>query len=223
MATETKATPDYLAARREWMERYGSYISSARNWRLAAFASLAIAAGGVGGTIHEASKTHVVPYVVEVDRLGDSVRLAQAVNAGALQQPIVTHVLANWVTRARERVADNLAQKRLIDKTYRYVDQKMEVALDRYYKRHNPFSGGTDGARTVTITSALPDGAIKPTGGTYDIDWTEKQYSLTGRLISTQNWKAIVTYAVLPVTTAKAAKNNPFGIYITSFQWQKTL
>lgn len=221
--TSNTNTPDYLAARREWMERYGSYIAAARNWRLAAFASLAIAAGGVAGTIHEASKTHVVPYVVEVDKLGDSVRLAQAVNAGALQQPIVTHVLANWVTRARERVTDNLAQKRLIDKTYRYVDQKMEVGLDEYYKKHNPFSGSTDGARTVTITSALPEGTVKPAGGTYEIDWTEQQYDLTGRLVSTQNWKAIITYAVLPVTNAKDAETNPFGIYVTSFQWQKTL
>ncbi|MBU2822367.1 type IV secretion system protein, partial [Acidithiobacillus caldus] len=29
--------PDYLAARREWLERYGDYIAQAKNWRMMAF------------------------------------------------------------------------------------------------------------------------------------------------------------------------------------------
>ncbi len=33
----------YLDARREWAERYGSYIAHARNWRLFSLGMLAIA------------------------------------------------------------------------------------------------------------------------------------------------------------------------------------
>jgi len=216
-------TPDYAAAKQQWMERYGSYIAQARNWRLAAFGALAVAALGVTGTAYEGSRTHVVPYVVEVDHLGQSVRLAHAVRAGALQQPIVQHVLTRWLTEARERTSDNLAQRSLVDSSYNYVDTKMGVALDRYYKKHNPFSGSADGTRTVTITSAIPLGQPTAKGGTYQVHWVEKQHGLTGRLVSVQNWSAIISYSILPVDNAKQALSNPFGIYITSFQWQKTL
>ena len=40
---ETASFNPYLAARREWDERYGSLITRARNWRMAAFLALGIA------------------------------------------------------------------------------------------------------------------------------------------------------------------------------------
>ncbi|WP_276709048.1 VirB8/TrbF family protein [Thiomonas arsenitoxydans] len=39
----------YLNARREWDERYGDALARAKTWRLAAFASLAVAAIAVAG------------------------------------------------------------------------------------------------------------------------------------------------------------------------------
>ena len=222
-ATKSDAAPDYIAAKAEWMERYGSYIAQARNWRMACFGAIPVAAIGVAGTAYEGSRTHIVPYVVEVDHLGQTVRLAQAIRSGSLNQPVVRHVLTNWVMRVRERLTDPLAQRSISDSTYLYVDQNAEITLSRYYRRHNPFSGRDNGNRTVTITSAIPLGTPTAKGGSYQIDWTEKQYNLHGRIVSTQDWQGIVQYANLPVKTAKQAVGNPFGIYITSFSWNKTL
>src|SRR5579871_3199797 len=41
-ASETRYSP-YLAARRDWDERYGSLITRARNWRVAALLALLVA------------------------------------------------------------------------------------------------------------------------------------------------------------------------------------
>src|SRR2546421_10039315 len=68
----------YLAARREWNERYGDYIARARNWRRAAFAALAVSGVLSVGTVWQASQSKVVPYVVEVDKLGDAVPVGRA-------------------------------------------------------------------------------------------------------------------------------------------------
>ena len=68
----------YLSARREWNERYGDYIARARNWRSAAFAALAISAVLALGVVWEAAQSKVVPYVVEVDKLGDAIAVARA-------------------------------------------------------------------------------------------------------------------------------------------------
>jgi type IV secretion system protein VirB5 len=188
-----------------------------------AFGCLGLAAAGLGGAVYEGSRTHIVPYVVQVDRLGRTVRLARAVRAGAFDAPVVRHVLARWVTETRERISDPIAQRNIVEQTYDYVDQNAEIALSRYYKDHHPFSGQTNGDRTVTITSAIPLSPPTARGGSYQIDWTEKQYNDHGRLVSAQNWQGVISYANLPVTTAAQAVSNPFGIYVTAFSWNKTL
>ncbi len=81
--------PDYLAARQEWRERYGSYIKQAKNWCVAAPPSIAIAALFGAGVVYEANRTYILPYVVEVDKPGQTVELARAVRAGAFAQPVV--------------------------------------------------------------------------------------------------------------------------------------
>ncbi|WP_264317857.1 VirB8/TrbF family protein, partial [Acidithiobacillus caldus] len=62
-----------------------------------AFGAIAIAALFGAGMVYEADRVHVVPYVVEVDKLGKSVELAQAVKAGAFAQPVVQHVISRFV------------------------------------------------------------------------------------------------------------------------------
>ncbi len=62
-----KSSPDtnpYLAARREWNERYGEYIAQARTWRVTALLALLVAAVSTSGLIWIASSSGIVPYVV---------------------------------------------------------------------------------------------------------------------------------------------------------------
>src|SRR6476646_7781627 len=67
---ETGSFNPYLAARREWDERYGDLITRARNWRVAAFLALGIALIETGGMVALAMRSKVVPFVVAVDNLG---------------------------------------------------------------------------------------------------------------------------------------------------------
>ena len=62
----------YLNARAEWNERYGSYISAARNWRTAFFMSAVVSLISVGGVVYIGSQSRLVPYIVEVNQLGDA-------------------------------------------------------------------------------------------------------------------------------------------------------
>lgn len=84
----------YLSARREWNERYGDYIVQARNWRGAAFAALAIAAVLAVGVVWQAAQSKVVPYVVQIDKLGDAVAVARADRAAPADARVVKAQLA---------------------------------------------------------------------------------------------------------------------------------
>jgi len=95
--------PDYLGGRQEWLERTGDYLAQAKNWRIAALASIAISGLFGAGMVYEADRVHVVPYVVEVDKLGQTVELAKAVRAGSFAQPVVQHIVSRFVWLAFTR------------------------------------------------------------------------------------------------------------------------
>lgn len=224
------ASPDYPAARREWLERYGDYIAQAKNWRLMAFGSLAIAAMFGAGLVYEAQRVKVEPYVVAVDKLGESVRLAQAVQAGAAQQPVVTHVISSWLLGVRERISDTNAEKALVADSYNYTMQSSTQALNAYFSANSPYEADTAGSilgsRTVEIQSALPLGNPTSKGGTYQVTWVEKDFGKDGTLAMEQKWVGNIQYTLLPPDQAGSTQqmlSNPFGVYITSFQWQKSL
>src|SRR5689334_10146438 len=76
--TPVPVTP-YQKAGQLWDERIGTARVQARNWRLMAFGCLALATGLSGGLLWQSMQGHVVPYVVEVDRFGETRAVAPAV------------------------------------------------------------------------------------------------------------------------------------------------
>src|SRR5579863_4184295 len=68
----------YLAARKEWDERYGEFITRARNWRTVALISGLVALLATGGLVWLTARSHVIPFVVLIDSLGRPVASALA-------------------------------------------------------------------------------------------------------------------------------------------------
>jgi len=68
----------YLNGREEWLERYGNYIKRAAQWRMMAVFCLLLAAGSVAANVIMAAQYKVVPYIVEVDRIGQAAAVSRA-------------------------------------------------------------------------------------------------------------------------------------------------
>jgi len=214
----------YLVARREWLERNGDYIAQARNWRIAALVSIGISALFGAGMVYEADRVHVVPYVVEVNHLGQAVHLAQEVQAGTYDLPVVRHVIAHWVRDVRERLPVVAAEKQVYKSTYGIVGNKESQQLTAYFQRHNPYSNFSknEGGRTVDITSVLPVGTPTARGGTMQVQWLETQYGASGSIEWQKDYEGTVTYRIQPPSSNPAVlKVDPFGIYITAFTWNQ--
>lgn len=75
--TPEPETP-YLKAAQVWDERIGSARVQAKNWRLMAFGSLALAGGFATALVWQSTQGTVVPWVVQVDRLGPAQTVAAA-------------------------------------------------------------------------------------------------------------------------------------------------
>src|SRR5688572_3687114 len=78
----------YRHGRQEWLERYGDYIAAARSWRRIAFLAIAEALIATGGLIIVAMQGQVVPYVVQVDKLGAVAALDRADRMAQPETPL---------------------------------------------------------------------------------------------------------------------------------------
>ena len=208
----------YLNARREWNERYGSYIARARNWRIAALGSIAVSIILAVGVIWLGSQSKVVPFVVEVDKLGQAVAVQRADRAVPADQRIVKAQLASWIVDVRTVSADPTAQKAALTRVYAMADASGATILNDYYRVNSPFDAGRQRTVAVSIDAVLP---ISDTS--YQVQWSEDTRDLQGRLFKTTHWQASIEVSLDPPTDEAVLLRNPLGIYVHSFTWTQHL
>lgn len=208
----------YLNARREWDERYGDSIARARAWRYAAFGMIGIAALAVTGIAWIGSQSKVKPFVVALDGIGNPIAMAQPVGGSAVSQRVIEAQVANLIWNARTQLADQGAQKVLLDRVYSMLNTDASAYLNDYFKLHSPFSG--DGITTnVEISSILP-----LSKDSFQVNWKESKFN-TSQPMGSSLWKANVTVAVDAALADKPQVmiSNPLGIYVKSISWTQVL
>ncbi|HXO17692.1 MAG TPA: conjugal transfer protein TrbF [Candidatus Dormibacteraeota bacterium] len=206
----------YLSARREWNERYGDYIARARSWRWAAFGALALSLVLAVGVVWQGAQSKVVPYVVEVDKLGDAVAVARADHAVPADVHVIKAQLAAWIVDVRSVSSDPLAQKAALSRSYAMTVATATLFLNDYYRQHSPFSQN----RTVAVSV---DAVLPISKQTYQIQWSEDGRDLQGRNLATTHWLASVTVAFDPPTDERGVLSNPLGLYVTGISWTQHL
>lgn len=208
----------YLNARREWNERYGSYIARARNWRLAALGSIAVSLILAVGVIWLGSQSKIIPFVVEVDKLGQAVAVRPADHAAPTDQRVVKAQLAAWIVDVRTVSADPIAQKAALTRVYAMADSSGATMLNDYYRDNSPFDAGLQRTVAVSIDAVLP---ISDTS--YQVQWSEDVRDLQGRLFKTTHWQASIEVAFSRPTDEAVLLRNPLGIYVHSVSWTQHL
>ena len=212
----------YLAARREWNERYSGYIASANNWRLVALGSVATAVIAVAGLVMVANQHKVVPFAVEFDGNGEVTRVARAEVASTPNNRQMIAALRNWVIGARTVYVDARAEKTILDQTYAltYPSSPCFLMLSGYHKDANPYQR----AQTETVEVAV--NAIVPISDTtWQLDWTEvtKPRSGQGKDAQTKQYQGTVTTVLAPPTDEAQIFVNPLGIYAQQCAWTTRL
>ncbi len=120
-AASTAAHNPYLAARREWDERYGDLITRSRNWRVLALLLGVVAFVQAGGLIYLSSKSRVIPFVVAIDSLDRIVAAGPAQQAGVADERLVRAALYEWIGDLRMVTTDGVTQRKAIDRVYSMI------------------------------------------------------------------------------------------------------
>jgi len=210
----------YLAARREWDERYGHLISRERNWRLVAILTALIALVAVGGMIHLSTRSRIVPFVVAMDSLGRTVAAGTADQASPLDDRLKRATLFNCVEDLRTVTTDGIAQRKAIDRVYSHIASgcQAQAFISEFYRADPPQKRAATETVSVEVRSVLPTSER-----TFEVEWIETARDLYGAVKGQDHWKAAFTIAVNPPSDERMARVNPLGIYVTNASWGKVL
>jgi type IV secretion system protein TrbF len=217
--TEDMENP-YLQARGVWIERYGSYISQAYNWRLIAILESIALITAMIGLIYVAGQSKFVPYIVAVDKVGMALGVRPAERSGVMDERVVHAEIANFIVNARSVVADRIQEKSNIDAVYGMVlpDSLAHGYLESWYPTHSPFQRMQHGTDQVSVTAILP---VSPTS--YTVQWTETMHDPHGNVVGTETWEGTMAIAFTPPTDEATILANPLGLYVTSLNWTKKI
>lgn len=214
-------TNPYLDARREWNERYGSYISRARNWRLIALISSASLLLAVCGLFYMGTQNKLIPYIVEVDKLGNALPVKLATQIHQTDDRVIKAMLARFIVNVRSVMVDSTAQKRAVVDAYGMLSSSdpATAALNEYFQSGNsPFERAKFEVVNIEISSVLPI-----SGQTWEIEWVEQVRDRNGKAVDQFSMKAAATIAFSPPEDDRSILKNPIGLYIKELSWSKQL
>ena len=214
--TPQPETP-YQKAAQAWDERIGSARVQAKNWRLMAFGSLALSAGLSGALFWQSMNGSIVPWVVQVDRLGQAQAVAPATADDQPNDPQIAFYLARFIEQVRSIPADAIIVRQNWLRAYDFTTQSGALALNDYARSNDPFAKVGKQQVAVEVSSV-----IRASPSSFRIAWIERRYQ-DGSLASTERWSAILTVAVQPPRDADTLKKNPLGIYVNAINWSKEL
>jgi type IV secretion system protein TrbF len=214
--TPEPETP-YRRAAQVWDERIGSARLQARNWRLMAFGCLILAAGFASALIWQSARGTVVPWVVEIDKLGQTQAIGPATADYRPTDPQIAWHLARFIEQVRSIPADAVVLRQNWLAAYEFTSDRGAAALNDQARANDPFARVGKQQISVEVSSV-----IRASPDSFRVAWTERLYE-NGQLSATQRWTAILTIAIQPPRDAERLRANPLGIYITAISWSREL
>ena len=214
-------TNPYLDARREWNERYGSYIKQAHNWRLSAFVLLGILIIAVSGLVMIGSQNKMVPYIIEVDKLGNINPVIVAEQIRHEDPRVIRAMISQFIINIRSVLVDSEAQGQILSHAYSMLSQQYPstTMINEYFQKgKSPFRRSKEETVTIEISSVLPISKK-----TWQIEWRETIRDRTGREKETFRMKAVATITIIPPNDSEHIMKNPIGLFIKNLSWSKQI
>ena len=207
----------YQRAAQVWDDRIGSARVQAKNWRLMAFGCLLLSGGLSGALVWQSLNGSVVPWVVQVDKLGQAQAVAPAEADYTPNDAQIAWYLARFIEEVRSISADPIIVRQNWLRAYDFTTTSGAQALNDYARANDPFAKVGKQQIAVEVSSV-----IRASPSSFRLAWIERHYQ-DGSLAATERWSAILTVTVQPPRDADTLRKNPLGIYVNAINWSKEL
>ena len=220
-ATHYGKTPEpetpYQRAAQVWDERIGGARVQARNWRLMAFGSLILSVGFASALVWQSARGTVVPWVVQVDNLGQAQTVAPANADYRPTDPQIAFHLGRFIEQVRAIPADAIIVRQNWLRAYEWTTDRGAAALNDYARANDPFAKVGRQQVAVEVSSV-----IRASPNSFRVAWTERHFE-NGQLSTTERWTAILTIVIQPPRDAERLRANPLGIYVNAISWSREM
>lgn len=214
--TPQPATP-YQSAAQVWDERIGSARVQAKNWRLMAFGSLALALLMGAGLVWRSAQSIVTPYVIEVAQAGQVRAVGEAATPYKPSDAQVAHHLARFVMLVRSLSVDPIVVRQNWLDAYDYTTDRGAATLNDYARAADPFSRIGQESVTVQVNSI-----VRASDSSFQVRWTERRY-VNGAAAGLQHWTSVLSIVLQTPRSEERLRKNPLGIYINGLSWSREL
>lgn len=215
----------YLAARRTWNDQAAANVANRQMWQLLGILSLMIALAGVGGMVYIGAQSKFVPYVVEVDKLGQQAAVAPAQRAAVADPRVVHASVASFISDMRMVSPDVALQRKAVFRVYSMLSSKdAATAKSNEWLNGTPDSSPFKRAEKETVSIEIIS-VIPQTPDTWQVDWVETTRDRQG-IVKDKPYRmralvTVYTVGTTPETTEEQLRNNPLGIYVRDFSWSR--
>jgi type IV secretory pathway TrbF-like protein len=215
----------YLNARRQWNSNIDRAFASVHVWQLVAVACLLIALSCVAGIVYIGSKAKYVPFVIQVDRLGETVAVGPAHVAAPADPRVIRASLAAFVANARMVTPDTDLQRKAVFSAYAMLRGK-DPATAKLSEYLNGTPDATPFARAAKMTVSVEVRAVSQiTEFSWTVDWTETLRDRQGALIGVpMSMRAMIQIYVdppAPDSNEAQISRNPLGIWVGDYTWSQ--
>lgn len=212
----------YTNAKQHWNAHESEILSSRTMWQIVGITCLLVALCSVGGIVYIGQQSKFIPYVIEVDKLGQSISVGVANKASPVDERVMHATIAAWISDARMVTPDTTVQRSAIFRLYAHLPTESAAIFKMHsYLQNddtNPFKRAAEETVHVSITSVIPQSPK-----TWQVDWVEEVRDRQGALVKRTNMRALISVTIEADVQVdeEQIRRNPLGIYIQDFNWSK--
>ncbi|EAI4450154.1 TPA: VirB8/TrbF family protein [Campylobacter jejuni] len=210
----------YLNAKTEWLERYGDYITRAKNWQIVAIGNIIISFICVLFLGYIGSQNKLIPYVIEVDKLGNTAKVGIVQNIDLKNPNVIKYSLNTFIYSWRSIWGNVETQRKFIFDAYSFIlpQSKAFNYLNSEYQNNNPFEKATKENVRIKVKNIVPQNI-----DTWQVEWEEITTNLNEEVIKKETYRGLFQIKQIVPNTEEQILKNPLGIFIDDFNFSKIL
>lgn len=214
------AQSPFLAASREYDDRYAKLAAMGHRWRIVAFISLTGWLVTATGFAILKNDQKVLTFVVREKPDGTAGSVTPIQHAAAPREDNIRAQLNTWIIGARTVYVDTRAIEVAVTATYNATlpGSPAYSSLAAYHTEKSPYARAAQVTVDVAVESVMP-----LTQDTWQIEWTETTRQRSGKIDSVERWVATVNVKIATPTSRQQVYTNPFGVFVNQYSWATRL
>jgi type IV secretion system protein VirB5 len=220
---DSPVTTPFRSAQQVWDARLGTATSQARNWRMAFFCTCALLVLMGLSLISLINQQRVIPVMVGLDKQTGEPTIIGSVEEHNYQPgPMeVKFFLAQFIRYVRAVSLDPVVIKQNWLRAYSLLRPEAAGLLNELTQK-DPNSPLAKIGKVLVSVQPLSILQI-PETNSYQLRWKETVFASHGTKLEEYTMLATFIIEFAPPSNEQTLQDNPLGIFIKSFQWNREL